>query len=182
MTQSNIIHFKKKVLDGYVYMEIHKGMYQLPQVSILANKLLKERLAQHGYFEQPHTQGLWKHLTHQVWFNLCVDDFGIKNIRQEHLQYVYDSLQKETYEIVEDCTGNLYCGITLKWNYQKHHGDLAMPAYAIKQLTKYSHVAPSKPQHYPYAPNPIKYGKDNQLPCPLDKSPHLDEVQKKSIQ
>jgi hypothetical protein len=51
-----------KVLDGYVYMEIRKGMYGLPQAGVLANKLLKERLARHGYFEQPHTPGLWKHV------------------------------------------------------------------------------------------------------------------------
>ena len=31
-----------KVLDGYVYMEIQKGMYGLPQAGVLANKLLIE--------------------------------------------------------------------------------------------------------------------------------------------
>jgi hypothetical protein len=163
-------------------MEIHKGMYRLPQASILANKLLKERLARHGYFEQPHTPGLWKHVTRLVWFNLCVDNFGIKYIGCKHLQYLINALHKETYEIVEDWTGNLYCGITLKWNYKKHHVDLAMPAYVKKQLTKHSHVAPFKPQHCPYAPNPINYGKDNQVPSPLDKSPCLNEAQKKCIQ
>ena len=34
-----------KAKGGYVYMEIQKGMYGLPQVGILANKLLKKRLA-----------------------------------------------------------------------------------------------------------------------------------------
>ncbi len=76
-------------------------------------------------------------------------------------------------------TGDLYCRITLKWNYKKHHVDLAMPAYVMKQLTKYSHVAPLKPQHCPYAPNPIKYGNDNQSPSPLDESPRLSESQNK---
>jgi hypothetical protein len=33
---------QEKVLDGYVYIEIHKGTYGLPQTGILANKLLKE--------------------------------------------------------------------------------------------------------------------------------------------
>jgi hypothetical protein len=33
-----------------------------------------------------------------------------------------------------------------------------------------------------YSPNPIKYGKDNQLPSPLDKSPWLDEAKKNSVQ
>jgi hypothetical protein len=56
-----IIHYQlqEKVLGGYVYMEIHKGMHGLPQAGILANKLLKEQLARHGYFKQPHTPGLW---------------------------------------------------------------------------------------------------------------------------
>ncbi len=32
---------QEKVLESYIYMEIRKGMYGLPQVGILANKLLK---------------------------------------------------------------------------------------------------------------------------------------------
>jgi hypothetical protein len=123
-------------------MEIRNRRYRLLQACILANKLLKERVAYHGYFKQPHTPGLWKHVTHPVWFNLCVDSFGINYIGLEHLQHLYDALQKETYEILEDWTANLQGGITLKWNYKKHHLDLAMPAYVMKQLTTYSHVAP----------------------------------------
>ena len=49
-----------KVLNGYVYMKIMRGMYGLPQSGILANKLLKERLAPHGYCEVQHTQGLFQ--------------------------------------------------------------------------------------------------------------------------
>jgi hypothetical protein len=50
-------------------------MYGLPQAGILANKLLKKHLMKHGYFEQPHTRGLWRHTSHQIWFNLAIDDF-----------------------------------------------------------------------------------------------------------
>jgi hypothetical protein len=95
-----------------------------------------------------------------------VDDFRIKYIGREHLQHLYDALRKETYEIVEDWQGDLYCRITLKWNYKKHHVDLAMPAYVMNQLTKYSHVALLKQQYCLYSPNPIKYSKDNQTPPP----------------
>jgi hypothetical protein len=73
-----------------------------------------------------------------------MDNFGIKYIGKENLQHLYDALRKETYEIVEDLEGNLYCGITLKWNYAKHHVDLAMAKYVMKQHTKYGHVAPGK--------------------------------------
>jgi hypothetical protein len=126
-------------------MEIRKGMYGLPQASILANKLLKEQLVRHGYFKQLHTPGLWKHVSCLMWFKPCVDNFGVKYIGREHLQHLYNSLRKETYEIVEDWTGDQYCGIILKWNYKKHHVDLAMLAYVKKQLTKCSHIAPLKP-------------------------------------
>jgi hypothetical protein len=60
--------------------------------------------------------------------------------------------------------------------------DLAMVKYIMKQLTKYGHVAPLKPQHCPYLPNPIKYGRDNQAPSPLNDSPLLDEAGKKCVQ
>ena len=35
----------EKVHNGYVYMELQKSMYGLPQADILANKLLTKRLA-----------------------------------------------------------------------------------------------------------------------------------------
>ncbi len=123
---------RNKNIDGYVYMEIRKGMYGLPQAGILANKLFKLRLARHGYFEQPHTPGLWKHTSRPIWFNLCVDDFGIKYIGDEHLKHLFAVLQTETYEIVENWKGNLYCGISLTWNYDKRYVDIAMPAYVAK--------------------------------------------------
>jgi hypothetical protein len=49
-----------------------------------------------------------------IWFNLCVDDFGIKYVGQEHRQHLYDALRKKTYEIVKDLEEDLYCGIVLK--------------------------------------------------------------------
>jgi hypothetical protein len=66
-----ISHYQlsSKVHKDYVYMEIRKGMYGLPQAGILANKLLKKHLAKHGYFEQFHTPGLFSHvsiLSHMV--------------------------------------------------------------------------------------------------------------------
>jgi hypothetical protein len=62
ITDDIINHYRlrKKAVDGYVYMEIRKGMYGLLQAGILANKFLKLRLARHGYFGQPQMPGLWK--------------------------------------------------------------------------------------------------------------------------
>ncbi len=73
--QDIIDHYglQEKAFNGYVYMEIWKGMYALLHAGLLANKLLKKRLAHHGYYEQPHTPGLWKHGLHPIWFNLAIE-------------------------------------------------------------------------------------------------------------
>ena len=110
---------------------------------------------------------------------LCVDDFGVKYIGDENLKHLFQALRTEMYEIVEDWTGDLYCGIKLEWNYLQRWVDIAMPVYAIKNLTRYDHPPPLKPQHCPYTPNPIAYGKDNQATTPGDTSPLLDAAGKR---
>jgi hypothetical protein len=47
--------------DGYVYCEIHQGMYGLPQAVIIAQKLLAKMLKEHGYNQSKTTPGLWTH-------------------------------------------------------------------------------------------------------------------------
>jgi hypothetical protein len=111
-----------------------------------------------------------------------VDNFGIKYIGEGTLQHLYNSLRAEAYDIVEDRASDLYCGINLKWNYAKGYVNLSMPTYVMKQLTRYSHSAPIKPQHCPFAPNPITYGKNNEAPNQTNDSPLLDNPGKKRIQ
>jgi hypothetical protein len=41
--------------DGKVYIEIQKGMYDLPHAGILASELLQRNLAKDGYRPTPHT-------------------------------------------------------------------------------------------------------------------------------
>jgi hypothetical protein len=48
-------------VDGWVYIEIRKGMYGLKQAGLLANQLLQTRLAPCGYYPARHTPGLWLH-------------------------------------------------------------------------------------------------------------------------
>ena len=153
-----VIKQGRKAKNGFVYMEIQKGMYGLPQAGILANKLLEERLAKHGYTELPHTPGLFKHETRPVWFTLTVDDFGIKYVGEEHSKHLLAVLQ-EYYEIEIDTKGSLYCGISLTWNYTDRYVDIAMPTYVQKQLDRYQWKKPKRAQHCPYEPNPVYYGK-----------------------
>ncbi len=45
-------------LDGYLYCEIRKGMYSLPQAGIIAQELLQECLAKVGYHQSKIVPGL----------------------------------------------------------------------------------------------------------------------------
>jgi hypothetical protein len=49
--------------DGWIYVEIRKGMCCLPQGGLLANKLLQKCLATHGYAPVTYIHGLWCHKT-----------------------------------------------------------------------------------------------------------------------
>ena len=74
-----------KAKNGFVYLEIRRSMYGLPQSGVLANKLLQKRLKPHGYHKCPNTPGLWKHETRPVAFTLVIDDFGVKYVGKNML-------------------------------------------------------------------------------------------------
>jgi hypothetical protein len=57
-------------VDGWVYIEIRKGVYGLKQAGLLANQLLQTRLAPFGYYPAWHTRGLWLHKTRPISFTL----------------------------------------------------------------------------------------------------------------
>ena len=167
--------------NGFVYLEIRKAIYGLPQAGILANKLLRQRLRPEGYYEVAHTPGLWKHTTRPVQFTLTVDDFGVKYVGKEHAQHLIAAL-RQNYEVEEDWDGSLYCGITLKWNYAARYVDISMPGYVNKLLARFDHKMPAKPQHSPHAAPPRQFGKDAQKPVEHDTMPLLPPDRIKRIQ
>jgi hypothetical protein len=67
-------------VDGWVSIEIRKGMYGLKQAGHLANKLLQTRLTPFGYYLARHTPGLWLHQTRPISFTLLVDDFAVEYV------------------------------------------------------------------------------------------------------
>jgi hypothetical protein len=110
-------------------------------------------LAPFGYYECVNTPGLWYHETRLITFTLVVDDFGIKYVNKADVDHLIASI-KNTYTLTEDWTGNLYCGIQLKWDYDAQTVDVSMPGYIKKKLQEYEHVVKTKPQHCPYSPEP----------------------------
>jgi hypothetical protein len=87
-------------VNGWVYIEIRKGMYGLKQVGLLANQLLQTRLAPFGYYPAQHTPGLWLHKTRPISFTLVVDDFAVKYVGKHHAEHLWHSLL-QTYELVK---------------------------------------------------------------------------------
>jgi hypothetical protein len=153
-----------------VYIEVQKGMCGLPQAGILANQIIARRLAIHGYHQTKLTPGLWRHVTLPIQFTLVVDDFGVQYVGKEHSQQLIDALETY-YTISKDWNGGLYCGITLKWDYENKHVDLSMPDDIKDALHKYQHPMPKRPQCEPHNWTVPAYGQHIQyIPLP-DASP-----------
>jgi hypothetical protein len=75
-------------IDGWVYIEIRKGMYGLKQAGLLANQLLQTHLASFGYYPACHTPGLCLHKTRPISFTLVVDDFAVKYVDKQHAEHL----------------------------------------------------------------------------------------------
>ena len=54
--------------DGYVYLDIRKGMPELNQAGQLASDRLTKNLARNGYSPVPHIPSLWRHHTSDLVF------------------------------------------------------------------------------------------------------------------
>jgi hypothetical protein len=70
-------------------------------------------------------------------------------VGKEHSQHLIDAVETD-YTVSKDWTGGLYCGITLKWDYENKHVDLSMPGYIKDALHKYQHSMPNRPQYAPH--------------------------------
>jgi hypothetical protein len=79
-------------------------MYGLPQVGIIAQELLEERLAVACYNQSKVTPGYWKHEWRPISFALVVDDFGVKYVGREHVHHLIQVL-KSNYEIEVEWEG-----------------------------------------------------------------------------
>ena len=88
--------------NGFVYLEIWKAIYGLPQAGILTNKHLKEKLELLNYYEVAPTPSLWRHITWPVQFSLVVDDFRVKYIGKENAKHLIKAIQEAGYKVALD--------------------------------------------------------------------------------
>jgi hypothetical protein len=88
----NRYNLRATAVDGWVYIEIRKGMYSLKQAGMLANQLLQTRLAPFGYYPTRHTPGLWLHKTRPIAFSHIVDDFTVKYVGKDNADHLRNAL------------------------------------------------------------------------------------------
>jgi hypothetical protein len=184
MLEDIIKHYNlrdKVTPNGYIYCEIQKGMYGLPQAGIIAQHLLEECLQKHGYRQSQTTPGLWKHDTCPISFSLVVDNLGVKYMGKENAQHVLDTV-RQYYKCSCKWKGEQYCGLTIKWDYEGKKVHVLMPRYVTKALTCFWHPPPVKIQDQPYPHAKPNYGAKTQHATAEDTSAPLDKAGKKFIQ
>jgi hypothetical protein len=143
--------------NGYVYCEIQRGMYGLPQAGKVANDQLIKFMKPHGYEPVSLTHGLWRHKTRPIVFTLVVDDFGVKYVDEGDVQHLLNALE-EYYKVSTDWSGTQYCGLTLEWDYEKRTCDVSMPGYIERALQRFRHPIPLRPEDSPHACARPNYG------------------------
>jgi hypothetical protein len=91
--------------NSWIYFEMRRGMYGLPQAGILANKLLRDRLANFDYYKAATPPMLWRHKWRLVMFSLIVNNFAIQYIVDAHLEHLCQALKKHYEEVSEEIDG-----------------------------------------------------------------------------
>ena len=171
----------KVKIDGYVYIEIRRGMYGLPQSGILSQQLLEKRLNKKDYSQDKLVTGICTHSWLPVTFTLCVDDFGVKYVGKQHVDHLMTVLSSH-YTISSDWTGSRYLGIDLDWDYEKREVHLSILSYVQDALTRFHHSLPHKPQNQPYPHAKVAYWYKTQYATADDDSPLLSPTGKNFIQ
>ena len=170
--------------NGAVIVEVHKGIYGLPQAGKLAQDRLVKHLAAHGYHQAKNTPCLFQHETNSVTFTLVVDDFGIKYTHDEDADHLLKTLRK-LYIMTEDrASVQKYVGITITHNRQSNTIKLAMPGYVEKAIKRFG-SAKTPGARSPITYVPPKYGckaGQEQPELPPEAHEYVDEAAKTFVQ
>ena len=124
-------------------------MYGLPQAGILYNQQLFTLLEPKGYVPCKHTPILWRHKWRPITLSLVVDDLGVKYVGKQHADHLINTIH-DHYQVSTDWEGKRYCGISIKWNYQKQVVNLSMPGYIQAALHRFQHSPRTRKEHAPH--------------------------------
>ena len=159
--------------NGFVYVEIRRGMYGLPQAGRLANDQLIKFLAPHGYKPCALTPGLWKHklVTSHSPLSSTTSEFDIPHAprRTSH----------------QHTKGRVRSQPRLDWkSLLRFDPRVGLPCPYLRRLHARLHRAcpPSfRPEHAPHSWQRPNYGAKTQFAVAPDESPSLDAADKTRI-
>ena len=111
-----------------------------------------------------------------------MENFGIRCRNKKDADNLISALQ-DKYEVTQDCTGGLYCGITLKWYYKARQLDISMPNYVKYILYKFQHSTITRPQHSSHQWTLPNYRSTvPQLAHPTDDSQEINPYKSRNVQ
>jgi hypothetical protein len=168
----NKYNLKELAVDGWVYIEIRKGMYGLKQSGLLASQLLQKRLAHFGYYPARHTPVLWLRKTRPIAFSLIVDDLTVKYVGKQHAYHLRNAMLR-SYELTNDWEGKVYSGMTLQWDYKNRTFDMSMPTYLANFSSKFQHDKPKHRQDTPSRYGMPVYGAKTQYAAQDETPPRV---------
>ena len=170
----------QKVLDKHtlhqhihnnsVLFEVTKSMYGLPHAGKIAQDILIERLATHGY-HQTSTICLFRHSTNGVAFALVVDDFGVKFKDLAGAEDLIRCLQLY-YTLTIKMDATKFLGLTIAVDHTAREVRISAPSVipkALKQFAPNSTSVARSPAVY----QPPRFGSAAQVPDSPDTSPPL---------
>ena len=107
----------------------------------------------------------------------------MKYFQKSHALHLIQAVQSN-YECTIDWTGNLYCGLNLRWNYKDHYVDVSMDGYVSRALKRFDHKPTNnRKQHSPHPWSTPIYGrKQAQQPTTSSSTPLLDAKATQRIQ
>ncbi len=126
----------------FVYFEIRRCMYGLPQAGRLSQIRLIEHLAHHGYLQCPNTPCLFRHKTRDIIFSLVVDDFGVQYGSQSDIDHLEATLKLNEYKITVRPDGDQYLGMNIAFNAARTAVTISMPGYVQKKAHSLSAPLP----------------------------------------
>ncbi len=100
---------------------------------------------------------LWNRALRPISFTLCIDNFGMKYIGQEHAEHLLQALNMH-YKCLQDWGSKKYLSMDIDWDYEHRKVHVSMLEYVPKALIQFQHKAPSIPQHQPYSHVKPNYG------------------------
>ncbi len=100
---------------------------------------------------------------------------------EKNAQHLLNTM-RQFYKCSCNWDGKIYCGLTIKWDYNRQKVHPSMPNYVNKALARFQNTPPQKQQDQPYPHVKPMYGAKKQYSQVEDISPTLGKANKEFIQ